>query len=156
MSLTVGSAAPSFSKTSQDGTVVAVTAGETRDRVLVLYFYPKDETPGCTAQACSFRDNFSDFADAGAEVVGVSADSADSHRSFAANHRLPFPLLSDADGSLRRAFEVSSTLGIFPGRVTFVIDRKGTIRHVFSSQLRARKHVDEALAIVQRLSAEPL
>lgn len=116
---------------------------------MVLYFYPKDETPGCKRQACAFRDSYRDFADAGAEVIGVSSDSDDSHRSFAAHHELPFRLLADGDGSLRKAFGVPKTLGLLPGRVTYLIDSGGIVRHVFSSQLAPERHIKEALAILR-------
>jgi peroxiredoxin Q/BCP len=149
VTLRVGDKAPAFSRTSHDGRTIVV-AGELPE-VLVLYFYPADETLGCTMEACSFRDEYEDFVDAGAMVVGVSPDGLDAHRGFAEHHRLPFPLLSDADGELRRKYDVGHTLGLISGRVTYVIDRKGVIRHVFSSQLRARKHVGEALAVVKRL-----
>lgn len=125
--------------------------GGERSAVMVLYFYPKDETYGCTQEACRFRDEYERFTDAGAEVVGVSPDGPQSHRRFAEHNRLPFALLSDADGELARAYGVGRTLGVLPGRVSYVIDRKGIVRHVFDSQLRAKKHVDEALAVVQRL-----
>lgn len=116
---------------------------------VVLYFYPADDTPGCTAEACSFRDSYEDFTDAGAVVIGVSGDSLDKHERFSEKHRLPFDLVSDADGSLRRAFGVKKTLGIFDGRVTFVIDPDGTVQHVFSSQLRATAHIGEALDAIR-------
>jgi peroxiredoxin Q/BCP len=125
--------------------------GET---AVVLYFYPKDNTPGCTAEACSFRDGYEDFVEAGAEVVGVSSDSAESHERFAVGNRLPFILLSDGGGEVRKLYEVPSTLGIFPGRVTYVIDKGGVVRHVFSSQFGATRHVDEALKVVQALNEE--
>ena len=118
---------------------------------VVLYFYPKDETPGCTAEACAFRDAYETFKDAGAEVVGVSKDGTADHASFAKHHRLPFVLLSDSGGTARAGFGVKKTLGIIEGRVTFVIDTTGTIRHVFDSMLRPRAHIDEALEVVKRL-----
>lgn len=121
------------------------------ERTLVVYFYPKDETAGCTAQACSFRDSYEDFTAAGAEVIGISGDSVSSHESFARHHRLPFLLLSDPEGAARTAFGVGKTLGLLPGRVTFVIDRDGVIRHTFDSQIRVGKHVADALAVVKRL-----
>lgn len=121
------------------------------ERTLVVYFYPKDETPGCTAEACSFRDSYEDFTAAGAEVIGISSDSVESHAEFARHHRLPFLLLSDPRGEARAAFKVGKTLGLLPGRVTYVIDRDGTVRHAFESQLRVGKHVEEALAMVKRL-----
>src|SRR6266850_1604776 len=115
-------------------------------KAVVLYFYPKDDTPGCTAEACSFRDSYEDFQDAGAEVIGVSSDSGASHAKFAKRHELPFTLLSDAKGEVRKKYGVPATMGLLPGRVTFVIDRKGIVRHVFNSQLQATRHVQEALA----------
>lgn len=121
---------------------------------VVLYFYPKDETAGCTAQACGFRDAYTTFQDAGAEVVGVSTDDVQSHASFAQHHRLPFVLLADVNGELRKAYGVKKTLGLIPGRTTFVIDQAGTIRHVFDSQLRPTAHVGEALDIVKQLAAK--
>jgi peroxiredoxin Q/BCP len=120
-------------------------------KTLVVYFYPKDETAGCTAEACSFRDSYQDFTSAGAEVIGISGDSVASHESFASHHRLPFVLLSDPDGKARAAFGVSKTFGLIPGRVTFVIDRSGVIQHAFESQIRFGKHVTEALEVVKRL-----
>jgi len=118
---------------------------------MVLYFYPKDETPGCTAEACTFRDQFTDFESAGARVVGVSSDSPESHRKFAEKHRLPFTLLSDQGGKLRKELGVPKTLGLIEGRVTFVIDGKGVVRGVFNSQFRATKHVAEALEVLRKL-----
>lgn len=151
VTLRVGERAPAFSRTAHDGRTVEV--GGERPDVLVLYFYPADETLGCTMEACKFRDDYEAFTDAGATVVGVSPDGLDKHRSFAEHHRLPFPLLSDGDGELRRKYDVGRSLGIISGRVTYVIDRKGVIRHVFSSQLRARQHVAEALGVLETLRA---
>jgi peroxiredoxin Q/BCP len=122
-------------------------------RAVVLYFYPKDETLGCTAEACAFRDNYEVFAKAGAEVVGVSGDTEESHRAFAAHHHLPFVLLSDRDGAVRKRYGVARWFGILDGRVTFVIDRDGIVRHVFDSQLQATRHVREALATIQDLAS---
>ncbi len=152
MPLRVGDRAPKFSSVAHDGQTIEV-GGEPLSEVLVLYFYPADETPVCTVQARGFRDELARFTDAGATVVGVSPDDLDSHRRFAEHHGLPFSLLSDADGELRRKFGVKKTLGLMPGRVTFVIDRGGVVQHVFSSQLRGNKHVTEALAVVARLGA---
>ena len=119
---------------------------------MVVFFYPKDFTTGCTAKACSFRDSYEAFKDLGAEVIGISSDSQNSHRDFAQQHHLPFILLSDADGSVRKAYEVKKTLGFFAGRVSFVIDKKGIIRHVFSSQTRATAHVAEASNALKSVS----
>jgi thioredoxin-dependent peroxiredoxin len=153
MTLRTGTPAPDFEKTTHTGETL--TLSQFRGvKTVVLYFYPKDETPGCTAQACSFRDAYEDFVDAGAVVIGVSADNLDRHEQFAAHHRLPFELISDDDGMLRRKYNVpTSMLGMLPGRVTYVIDREGKVQHVFNSQLQAKRHVKEALAVVKRLSA---
>ena len=123
-----------------------------RDRVVVLFFYPKDNTTVCTKEACAFRDAYADFVDAGATVVGVSSDSAESHQGFAAQHRLPYLLATDEDGALRKAFGVPKTLGLLPGRVTYVIDRQGVVRNIFSAQLAAEKHVRTALEAIKSLA----
>ncbi len=125
-----------------------------RDRVgkpLVVYFYPKDETYGCTKEACSFRDQYEDFLAAGAEVIGVSRDDASSHAKFREHHRLPFTLLSDPGGGVAASWGVRNTLGILPGRVTFVFDKAGVLRHRFESAVRFGRHVDEALDVVKAL-----
>lgn len=127
-----------------------------RDRIgktLVIYFYPKDETPGCTKEACAFRDSYSDFVDAGAEVIGISRDDASSHAGFKSHHNLPFTLLSDPDGKVAEAWGVKKTFGLLPGRVTFVFDKTGVCKSRFESQLRVGKHVDDALALVKKLAA---
>jgi peroxiredoxin Q/BCP len=148
--LIVGDEVPDFSRPAADGTTFHLA--EYRDRrVVVLYFYPKDATPGCTIEACGFRDYYTEFMAHGAIVVGVSADSPESHRSFIDEHDLPFTLISDEDESLRRTFGVPKSLGLLPGRATYVIDRSGVVRHMFNSQLRVRKHVDEALEMVKKL-----
>jgi thioredoxin-dependent peroxiredoxin len=120
-------------------------------KALVVYFYPKDETYGCTIEACSFRDSYEDFVTSGADVIGVSRDDATSHAGFKANHRLPFTLLSDPGGKVGAAWGVKA--GLIPGRVTFVFDKDGVCRHRFDSKIRFGKHVDEALEVVKRLSA---
>ncbi len=119
-------------------------------KALVVYFYPKDETFGCTKEACAFRDQYEDFTAAGAEVIGVSRDDASSHAGFKSNHRLPFTLLSDPGGKVATEWGVKGLLGI-PGRVTFVFDKTGVCKHRFESGIRFGKHVDEALAIVKQL-----
>jgi peroxiredoxin Q/BCP len=118
---------------------------------LVIYFYPGDETPGCTKEACSFRDAYEDLRDAGADVIGISSDPVGSHREFARHHRLPFVLLSDQGGTVRRKFKVPRTLGIIPGRVTYVIDKNGIIRYVFSSQFKAEAHIRKALEYIREM-----
>ena len=145
----VGDAAPDFDLPDASGKRVRLSDFKGR-RGVVLYFYPKDDTPGCTKEACSFRDSYEEFRNAGAEVIGVSSDSEGSHRRFAEKYRLPFLLVADARGELRKRYGVPSTFGLLPGRVTYVIDREGIVRHVFNSQLQASKHVDEALAVLRR------
>jgi peroxiredoxin Q/BCP len=147
MSASVGQPAPEFRLPDQDGHEVALSS--LRGRWAVVYFYPKDDTPGCTKEACSFRDSFEDFTDAGAVVVGISSDSVASHRAFVDKHGLPFTLLADEDGSVRRQWGVGRTLGLIPGRVTFVIDPDGVVRHSFSSQLKPTAHIAEALGVIR-------
>lgn len=146
----VGEPAPEFTRDSSDGGSVSLADYRGKSEV-VLFFYPKDNTPGCTAEACSFRDSYEAFREAGAEVIGVSSDSTASHQKFAGRHNLPFRLLSDPDGSLRALFGVPKSLGFLPGRVTYVIDKQGIVRHIFSSQLQVSKHVDEALRVLKSL-----
>jgi peroxiredoxin Q/BCP len=147
-----GDRAPDFALPDGEGKVVRLA--DFRGKPVVLYFYPKDDTPGCTMEACAFRDQYEDFVDAGAVVIGASSDSSASHKSFAKRHRLPFVLLSDRDGALRKAYGVPSTFGLLPGRVTYVIDAEGVVRHVFNSQLAATRHVSEALDAL-RSAARP-
>ena len=149
----VGDQAPDFTLPSQSGTPVRLSDYRGR-RVVVLYFYPKDNTRGCTAEACAFRDSHEVFAEAGAEVIGISSDSVNSHRRFANRHQLPFVLLSDKGGAVRKRYGVPTTLAILPGRVTYVIDRKGTVRHIFSSMTNIDQHVGDALAVVKQLQTE--
>ncbi|HEY5313945.1 MAG TPA: peroxiredoxin [Pirellulales bacterium] len=147
-----GDPAPDFTVTAHDGRRVSLADFVGR-QPLVVYFFPRCGTPVCTRQACTFRDAYQHFVEAGAAVIGVSGCSADRQRRFAAERRLPFLLVRDADGSLQQAFGVGKLLGIFPGRVTFVIDREGTIRHVSRSLFQAGRHVSEALAVVRELVA---
>jgi thioredoxin-dependent peroxiredoxin len=152
MSIAVGDKAPDFKLRDQNGKEVSF-ADFRGKKAVVLYFYPKDETPGCTKEACTFRDSYEDFSKAGAEVIGVSGDSVGKHKSFAEHHRLPFTLLADEGNRLRKAYGVPATLWILPGRVTYVIDKSGVVRHVFDSQLQAAKHIEEALGVIKSLAA---
>jgi len=140
----VGSKAPNFMLPSQSGELVSFrdSLGE---KPVVLFFYPKDDTPGCTKEACTFRDEYEQFSELDTEVIGISSDSVDSHKSFAKKHNLPFTLLSDKGEKVRRLYNVPNTFGLFPGRVTYVIDREGIVRRVFSSQIGVERHVQEAL-----------
>ena len=149
--ISVGDMAPCFKVTAHDGRPVSLADFRGKQAV-VVFFYPHDNTPVCTKEACAFRDSYQDFVDAGAAVIGISSDSDESHQSFAATQRLPYLLVSDSDGALRKAFGVPKTLGFLPGRVTYVIDRDGIVQHVFNSQLQGLKHVEEALAVVRKLS----
>ena len=148
MAIQIGDKLPSFKATKQDGT--AFESASIHQKPVVIYFYPKDFTPGCTTQACSFRDAYQDFQDLGAEVIGVSADSVSSHQNFQQKYKLPFILLSDADKKLRRLFGVPSTLfGLIPGRVTYVFDSTGTCIYIFDN-LSAKNHIDKALQALQK------
>ena len=149
----VGDEAPDFVLPDRTGKMVRLSEFRGR-KAVVLYFYPKDDTPGCTKESCAFRDSYQDFQDAGAEVIGVSSDSADKHAGFASKHRLPFTLLADQGGRVRKAYGVPAALGFIPGRVTYVIDRTGTVRHVFNSMTNIDGHVTEALEVVRQLQAE--
>jgi peroxiredoxin Q/BCP len=153
MKVNVGNTAPDFTLASQKGESVTLSQFRGKKNV-VLYFYPKDETPGCTREACTFRDSYELFTDLGAEVVGVSADTVESHKAFAEHHNLPFTLLSDLENKVRKLYGATSTLGIIPGRVTFVIDKKGVVMHVFSSQLQPEKHIEEAREVLRKLDEE--
>jgi thioredoxin-dependent peroxiredoxin len=149
----VGDKAPDFTLPSQSGDPVRLSS-RLGERVVVLYFYPKDNTRGCTAEACAFRDSHEVFTEAGAEVIGVSSDSANKHAAFADQHNLPFTLLSDAGGQVRKSYGVPAALGVLPGRVTYVIDRTGTVRHVFNSMTNIGQHVSDALEVVRQIQAE--
>jgi peroxiredoxin Q/BCP len=148
----VGDRAPDFALPNASGETVRLSDFLGKKNI-VLYFYPKDETTGCTAEACAFRDGYQDFKDAGAEVIGVSSDSVASHQGFAAHHRLPFILLSDSDGAARKLYGVPTTMMVIPGRVTYVIDKQGIVRHVFNSMSNISGHISEALATLRALPA---
>jgi peroxiredoxin Q/BCP len=149
MALQVGDTIPLFSaKDSNGDTFVSSTIVGAKPAV--FYFYPKDNTPGCTTQACSFRDQYEDFKDLGAEVIGISSDSLSSHQNFIKKHQLPFILLSDDDKKLRTLFGVKPNLfGLIPGRVTYIIDQNGIIQLVFDS-LTAAKHIPKALEVIKK------
>lgn len=119
---------------------------------VVLFFYPKDFSPGCTTQACSFRDNYEDFTDRGAVVIGVSNDSVESHKKFLDTYLLPFTLLSDPKGEVRSLYGATKAFGLLPGRYTFIIDRTGVVRHVFTSETNMKRHIDEALRVLREIS----
>ena len=148
----VGDWAQDFTLPDQSG--VWVCLGDFLGKTaIVLYFYPKDNTSVCTAEACAFRDRYEVFKAAGAEVIGISSDSVESHRHFAQEHELPFLLLSDEGGIIRKRYGVSTAFGL-PGRVTYVIDRQGIVRHIFFSQFTSEKHVTEALETLRTIQEE--
>ena len=151
MELKVGDKIPNFKAKDSNGndfdsqTLVGI-------KPIVVYFYPKDNTPGCTAQACSFRDQYQDFKDLGAEVIGISGDSVASHQEFTNHYKLPFILLSDPDKKIRKLFGVATQLfGLVPGRVTYVADKNGVIQMIFDSMLAA-KHIPKALKTIKELA----
>lgn len=146
----VGDKAPDFILPSQTGENITLSKFFGKKNI-VLYFYPKDESAGCTKEACTFRDNYEVFKELGAEVIGVSSQNVESHRSFASHYKLTFILLSDIDSKVRELYGVPTTLGVLPGRVTYIIDKEGTIRHIFSSQFQPEKHIQEAIDVLKRL-----
>ena len=150
MALKVGDQIPHFSATDTNGNLFE-SSTVIGTKPVVIYFYPKDNTPGCTAQACSFRDQYQDFTDIGAEVIGISSDNQKSHEKFSKQYNLPFILLSDNNKTIRNLFGVpSGLLGLLPGRVTYVADRNGVIKMIFDSML-ATKHIPKALEAVKKL-----
>lgn len=146
----VGDKAPEFTLKNEKGEDVSL-----RDfigkKAVVLFFYPKDGSPGCTKEVCAFRDSYEAFKDAGAEVIGISSQSEESHSIFSLKFNLPFTLLVDEGATVRKAYGVPPSLGMIPGRVTYVIDKEGTVRHIFNSQMNPEKHVEEALRILRTI-----
>ncbi len=154
MALRAGELAPDFRLVSQNGDEVSLSDFRGKKNV-ILYFYPKDETPGCVREARTFRDSYEVFKENGAEVIGVSSDSTDSHRKFAEHHQLPFILLSDPNRKLRKLYGVPSSFGLLAGRVTYIIDKEGIVRHIFNSQIRPEKHIDESLKVLKKIEHSP-
>jgi peroxiredoxin Q/BCP len=153
MSIKVGDTAPNFNLPAQNGENVSL--GDFRgQKSVVLYFYPKDDTPGCTIESCAFRDQYEVFQAAGAEVIGVSGDSSNSHKNFANKHNLPFTLLSDQGDQLRKQYGATTAFGLIPGRVTYLIDKNGIVQYVFDSMFNFKGHVEEALKTLQQLPAK--
>jgi thioredoxin-dependent peroxiredoxin len=142
----VGSKVPMFSLKDQNG-VVFDMVDHVGKRSMVIYFYPQDDTPGCTKEACAFRDAYKVFTDAGFELIGISSDDQASHKKFETKYNLPFTLLSDTENKVRRLFGAGE--GMFPGRVTYIIDKSGTVVHVYDSMAHAEEHVTEALKYVK-------
>ena len=152
--LSVGDMVPEFSLLDQNGDEFKIGDHLGRN-AMVIYFYPKDDTPGCTKEACSFRDSFEEFTDRNVQVIGISADSVESHLDFAKKYNLPFTLLADTRNEVRKLFGVKSNLmGLIPGRVTYVIDKSGQVIYVFESQFKATKHISEALHALDNQEAQ--
>jgi len=149
MALIIGDKIPSFTSIDSKGNSFDIK--EYIGKPLVIYFYPKDDTPGCTIQACTFRDKYEDFKALGAEVIGISSDSLKSHQKFASRYKLPFILLSDFDKKIRIKFGVPNDfLGLIPGRATYVIDKKGVVQLIFDST-SAKIHIEKALEILKTM-----
>lgn len=147
--LGVGDTVPSFVLKDQFGVDFDISEHIGKS-AMVIYFYPKDDTPGCTKEACSFRDSYEEFTDRNILVVGISSDSVESHREFAKKYQLPFTLLSDTDNRVREMFGVKPDLmGLLPGRVTYVVDEQGRIMFMHDSQFKAQSHISEALEALQ-------
>ena len=146
----VGDKAPDFELPDQSGNTVRL-GDFLGKKTVVLYFYPKDFSSGCTKEACAFRDNYEQFKDIGAEVIGVSSDTQESHGLFSVKLGLPFLILSDEGGKVRKTYGVPASFGLIPGRVTYVIDKQGIVRYIFNSQINAEKHMEESLRILKTL-----
>jgi peroxiredoxin Q/BCP len=138
----VGDKVPTFTLADQNGQLLEVT--DSMKKPLVIYFYPKDDTPGCTKQACKFRDDFESFSDLGAMVIGISSDSVASHKKFEEKYNLPFILLADVKNEVRKLFGVPKSMFLIPGRVTYVIDKNGIVQYIFNSQFGAEKHIENS------------
>ncbi|HIB38333.1 peroxiredoxin [Mesonia sp.] len=153
MKLNIGDKIPSFTLTDGQGNLFK-SSQVIGQKVLVIYFYPKNFTPGCTKEACSFRDNYEEFQKLGAEVIGISSDSVESHQKFSNKYELPYIFLSDPTEDIRKKFGVKGhLLGLIPGRETFVVDKKGIIQFKFNS-LSASHHMQKALEIVKEINHE--
>jgi len=150
MELKVGDIAPNFELPDHTGNQRSLQE-LLKNGTVVLFFYPKDESPGCTKEACAFRDAYEDFKEAGAEVIGISSDDQVSHQKFKSCHKLPFILLSDEGGKVRHLYGITTTLGIISRQVTFVINQGGIIRHIFNSQWNVTGHMKEAMKILKKI-----
>mgnify|MGYP003646236171 FL=1 len=150
MALQVGDKIPNFKGKDANGIDFDIESIIGK-KPIVIYFYPKDNTSICTAQACSFRDQYEEFTELGAEVIGISSDSVDSHKDFAKEHQLPFILLSDSDKKIKTLFGVPAALfGLLPGRVTYVVDKNGLITLIFNS-IKGQNHIVKALESIKKI-----
>jgi peroxiredoxin Q/BCP len=154
MAIAVGDKCPEFTLKDQNNSDFDIKSVLGK-KIIVLYFYPKDGTPGCTAEACSFRDSYEDFKDLGCEVIGISSDTAKRHAEFAEKNRLSFTLLADTKKAVRKLFDVPTNLfGLIPGRVTYIIDKKGIVRHIYNSLTNAAGHIEESINTVKTITNE--
>jgi len=150
--LTIGDFCPIFSLQDQKGDTISIQ-DHIGQHVLVIFFYPKDDTRGCTMEACAFRDQYETFQEHGAKVIGISSDSVTSHDRFANKYRLPYTLLADTKKEVRNAFGVPGNLfGLIPGRVTYIIDLKGIIQGVYNSQTDPTGHISKALECIRSIT----
>lgn len=149
--LKVGDEAPDFTLINQDGKTVSLSDYKGKKNV-VLFFYPKDQTQGCTKEACSFRDNYETITDLGAEVIGINGDGTSSHKAFADKHSLPYHLVSDKGSQVRKAYGVSTMFFILPERITFVIDKQGIIQYVHNEKSDPTDHITKAIEALQKLN----
>jgi len=148
--LKVGDKCPSFSLNNQKGEKIDIS-NIIGSKNILIYFYPKDETYGCTQQACSFRDAYDEFLEYDCEVFGISSDDKKSHDNFSNKHNLNFDILSDFNNEVRNMFGVPRSLfGLVSGRVTYLVDKKGEIVWIFNSQINAKKHIEEALNFLKK------
>lgn len=153
MTISIGEKAPDFSLEAQNGQPIRLSDFRGKS-IVVLFFYPRDHTPVCTSEACQFRDEYSNFVDAGATVLGISKDSIESHGRFAGDHKLPYALLSDVSGEVHKIYGLKQKFNPLPKRVSFVIDYDGVVRWVFDSMFKPETHVLEALKIVRSIQGE--
>ena len=149
--LQAGMEAPHFDLPDADMETFSLEAQRGKKNI-VLYFYPKDDSPGCTKEACSFRDQFEVFNEADALIIGISSQSVKSHKEFAEKYGLKYTLLSDEGEKLRKLFGVPTNfLGLIPGRVTYIVNKEGKVVYIFNSQTQAVQHVEEALKILKEM-----
>ena len=147
--LKIGDSAPDF--TLQDQNKQDHTLSDYFGKKIVVYFYPKDDTPGCTKQACQFRDQYESFMEFEALVIGISSDNVESHKKFSEEYNLPFTLLSDTKKDVRKLFGVPKSFLLLPGRVTYVLDRNGVVQYIFNSQFGIEKHIETALEKLEKI-----
>ena len=143
----VGDAIPNITLKDENGIEVNINSIK---KPLIIYFYPKDETPGCIKEACKFRDEFQSFVDLGVPIFGISGDSSASHKKFKEKYHLPFTLLADSNNKVRKAFGVPKSLLFLPGRVTYIVNEKGIVMYRFNSQFGAEKHIENTLKFLRK------